>query len=99
MTKANFKVQVRQCEVEILTHHEYMQSGRLPIRITFAAKVVHTQDWAAYVCASGEQDYLEPKQFKMTEAEAVSNCLAFGNKLSEDVARALFPGVEEPYRK
>jgi hypothetical protein len=81
---------------EFQVHHEYMRHSGINWRVTFVAVVNPGRDWSVYICASLGQH--ESSEGALTEENAVIACRESGNKLPEEVARALFPAVEERYR-
>ena len=83
--------------------HTYMRHSGVRWRVTVAAIISENSDWAAYVCASMEQNpYIhtecEDQEGALDECEAFEMCKTNGNKLTEEVARAYFPGIKETYR-
>lgn len=94
-------------KMEYLAKHEYMQHSGTNWRVTWVAVLKVGCDWACYVSASceatvpGRKAPLKeriPERMCMLEGPAVLAARASGNKVSEEQARAVFPGVKEAYR-
>lgn len=75
---------------------QYMQHSGIAWRVTVLAVINPEYDWAAYISASMEAHMNCPGG--MTSEEAQICCQQNGNKLLEEVARAYFPSIKEPYR-
>lgn len=79
---------------QYLVQHLYHYHSDIGWRVTFVASIMPGYDWAVYVSASTDPAF----DNGINEVKAVETTLTYGNKLSENVAKAMFPSVTERYR-